>query len=117
MECLANDRNKMVLAMRVKRDRLDQDHLGIPADLAERPRELRGGIDMVSREDLLIGSRRTSRCVAKALPVGIIASPPQEHANGLFSLFACHRQCFSLIDGSGVEVAEDLVQHSSIHSW
>ena len=84
----ADDRRKMMLAMRLKADIAQHDHLVIAFDLFEGTLKENDRIVGIAGKPILIGPRHPRRRIAQAFAVRIIARPAQQRSHGRFCLFS-----------------------------
>jgi len=84
----ANDRQHVVLAMRLKPNVTKDDHLVITFDFFEGFLEIPDGIVAIAVKEFLVGARDASRRASKAFPIRIVADPLYEGSNSLFRLLA-----------------------------
>jgi hypothetical protein len=71
----ADNRRKMMFAVRLKPDIAQHDHLVITLDLFEGTLEESDGIVGIAGKPIVIGPGYPRRRIAQALAVGIIAGP------------------------------------------
>src|SRR5690242_15447548 len=81
---LADDGRHVVLAMRLERDRLQQNDLVIAADLLEGPVEVHRRVLGIALGIFAPGTSDAPRGVEQALTVGIVAGPANERSDRLF---------------------------------
>jgi hypothetical protein len=84
----AVERQHVVLALGVERDVAHDDHVAVSLDLLEHTVEHLRRVLGVSGVEFLVGRGDPARRVAQALPLGVVAGPADQGADGGLGLLA-----------------------------